>query len=102
MNFLLKVTIPIQAGNAMVRDPKFGKKLDEIMKDIRAKEAFFAVNGGQRTMYILVEVSDASRLPAIVEPFWLAFEASIECTPVLTAKDFQKAAPDIERAAKKY
>ena len=102
MHFLVKVTIPVQAGNAMVRDPKFGKKLDEILSDIKPKAAYFAVDGGQRTMYLVVDISDASRLPAVAEPFWLAFEASVECIPIMTEKDFQKAAPSIERAAKKY
>jgi hypothetical protein len=102
MHFLVKVTIPVQAGNAMVRDPKFGKKLEDILNDIKPKASYFAVDGGQRTMYLVVEISDASRLPAVSEPFWLAFEASVECIPIMTEKDFQKAAPHIERAAKKY
>jgi len=102
MHFLVKVIIPVQAGNAMVRDPKFGKKLEGILNDIKPKETYFAVDGGQRTMYLVVEISDASRIPAVSEPFWLAFEASVECIPIMTEKDFQKAAQHIERAAKKY
>lgn len=102
MHFLVKVIIPVQAGNAMVRDPKFVKKLEEILNDIKPKASYFAVDGGQRTMYLVVEISDASRLPAVSEPFWLAFEASVECIPIMTEKDFQKAAQHIERAAKKY
>ena len=102
MHFLVKATIPVHAGNAMVRDPKFGKKMDEILGDIKPKAAYFGVDGGQRTMFLVVDVPDGSRLPAVVEPLWLAFEASIECIPVMTDKDFQKAAQYIERATKKY
>ena|SRR6266404_5544723 len=102
MHFLVKVTIPVQAGNKLIRDPKFGKRMEEILGDIKPKSTYFAVDGGQRTIYLIVDISDASRLPAVAEPFWLAFEASVECIPVLTDKEFQKAAPYIERAAKKY
>src|SRR5689334_12747147 len=102
MHFLVKVTIPVEAGNSMVRDPKFGKKLGDILSDLKPKATYFGVDGGQRTMFLIVDVADASRIPAIAEPFWLSFEASVECIPIMTEKDFLKAVPHIERAAKKY
>jgi hypothetical protein len=45
---------------------------------------------------------DASQIPAIAEPWFLAFNASIEIHPVMIPDDLAKAAGAIENAVKKY
>jgi hypothetical protein len=45
-------------------------------------------------------MKDASDLPRIAEPWFLALNASIEATPAMVAEDLQKAAPAIEQAVK--
>ena len=38
----------------------------------------------------------------LAEPWFLAFHASIEIVPVMTAEDLKKAGSAIEKAVKKY
>jgi len=76
--------------------------MQEILGDIKPEAAYFMLDGGQRTIFLVVEVSEASRLPAIAEPLWLALEANVEFIPAMSEKGFAKAAQHIERAAKKY
>ena len=102
MRFLVKATIPVEAGNALVRDPKFGKRMQEILGDIKPEAVYFTADGGQRTVYLVVDLPDASRIPAVSEPLWLALNANVEFIPAMSEKEFSKAAPHIERAAKKY
>jgi hypothetical protein len=45
-------------------------------------------------------MKEASQLPAIAEPFFLAFNAKITIRPALTLQDLAKAGPSIEKAAK--
>jgi len=47
-------------------------------------------------------MQDASQIPAIVEPWFLAFNASIEIHPVMVPGDLAKAGSAIEAAVKKY
>jgi hypothetical protein len=47
-------------------------------------------------------MKDASDLPRIAEPWFLALNASIEATPAMIAEDLQKAAPAIEQAVKTF
>jgi hypothetical protein len=47
-------------------------------------------------------MQDASQIPAIAEPWFLAFNASIEIHPVMVPEDLLKAGPAIEQAVKKY
>ena len=101
MRFLVKATIPVKAGNALVQDPDFGKRLEEIVGDLRPETVYFAIEGGQRTVYLIVNAADASQTPAIAEPLWLSLNANVEFTPIMTQADMAKAAPSIAQAAKK-
>lgn len=47
-------------------------------------------------------MEDASQLAAMVEPWFLALNASIECKPVMVDDDLQKAFPALERAVKTF
>ena len=51
---------------------------------------------------LFVNMDDPSELPKIAEPWFLAFNASIEVTPAMVAEDLQKAEASIETAVQKY
>ena len=55
-----------------------------------------------RTGLIVVNIDGMHQIPALCEPWFLAFDAAIELEPVMTPADLQKAGPAIARAAKKY
>ena len=102
MRFLLKVNIPAEAGNAAAKAGKLGKTIQAILADLKPEAAYFAAESGQRTGFIFLEMLDASQIPAIAEPWFLAFNASIEFHPVMVPADLAKAAGAIEKAVKKY
>ena len=47
-------------------------------------------------------MQDASQIPAIAEPWFLAFNAGVEIHPVMVPDDLAKAGSSIEAAVKKY
>jgi hypothetical protein len=47
-------------------------------------------------------MQDASQIPAIAEPWFLAFNASVEIHPVMIPDDLAKAGGAIENAVKRY
>jgi hypothetical protein len=102
MRFLVKATIPVEAGNALVRDPSFRQRLEGILGDIKPEGAYFAAAGGQRTVYLVVNMDSVHQLPAIAEPLWLSLHANVEFIPVMDQADMAKATPSIEQAVKKY
>ena len=102
MRFLLKVNIPVEAGNTAAKAGKLGATIQSILSDLKPEAAYFMDDRGQRTGLIVLEMQDASQIPAIVEPWFLAFNASIEIHPVMIPADLAKAGPAIEQAVKKY
>ncbi|MGH9783817.1 MAG: hypothetical protein ACRD88_06485 [Terriglobia bacterium] len=102
MLFLVKVTLPVEAGNKLLRDPKWQERIQRLVRGARAKDAYFTVADGQRTMYLIVDGIESSEIPKIAEPFWLSLNASVEFIPAMSQKDFAKASRYINQAVKKY
>ena len=102
MRFLLKVNIPVDAGNAAARAGKLGGTIQSILADLKPEAAYFTDENGQRTAFIILDMQDVSQIPAIAEPWFLAFNAHVEIHPVMVPDDLMKAGPAIEQAVKKY
>ncbi len=102
MRFLVKVNIPVAAGNAAAKAGKLGTTIQSILTDLKPEAAYFTDDNGQRTAFLFLDMPDASRIPAIAEPWFLAFDASIEIHPVMLPDDLARASSAIEAAVKKY
>ena len=102
MRFLLKVNIPVEAGNAAAKAGKLSATVQSILADLKPEAAHFTDDNGQRSGFIFLEMQDASQIPAIAEPWLVAFNASVSFRPVMRPEDLAKAAPAIEGAVKKY
>jgi hypothetical protein len=102
MRFLLKVHMPVEAGNEAARAGKLGEEIRSILSEMKAEAAYFLAECGQRTAYIILNMEDASQIPAIAEPWFLALNASIELHPVMLPEDLERAAGAIQKAVKKY
>ena len=102
MRMLLKITIPVETGNAAARTGTLGSTMQKILADIKPEAVYFAEDGGERTGYSIFDMQKSSDLPAIVEPWFLAFHAKVTVRPAMTPADLGEAAPSIQRAAKNY
>lgn len=100
MRFLIKVSFPVEAGNKAAKDGF--SIIPKILEQQKPEAAYFVAENGMRTAILVMDMSDASQLPAIAEPWFLALNASIEATPAMTADDLRKAAPAIEQAVKQF
>jgi hypothetical protein len=99
---MLKVSIPVETGNAAARKGTLGSTLERILGEIKPEAVYFSEDNGQRTGYVVFDMTDSSQLPAIAEPWFLAFNAQITVRPAMTPQDLAKAGPSIEKAVKEY
>jgi len=102
MRCLMKVSIPVEKGNATISDGSLPKTMDSILGELNPEAAYFADDNGKRTGFIVFDLKDTSQIPAVAEPWFLAFNAHIELHPVMNLEDLKKATPGIERAVKNY
>lgn len=101
MRFLLKIAFPVEVGNAAIKKDGL-KVIQKILQEQEPEAAYFIAENGRRTAILIVDIKEASDIPGIAEPWFLALDASIEATPAMIAADLKKAAPIIEKAAKNY
>ena len=102
MRMLLKASIPVEAGNATIKSGTLGNNIESILAEQKPEAAYFTLDNGMRTGFIFLDIQDASQIPAILEPWFLAFNASVELTPVMNGEDLGKAGPSIGAAVEKY
>ncbi len=102
MRCLLKVSMPTEVTNQHVIDGSLGETIESILSEIKPEAAYFAEEHGIRTGYIFCDLKEESDIPAIAEPWFLAFHAQVEFRPAMNVADLKKAAPSFEKVAKKY
>jgi hypothetical protein len=94
MRMLLKVSMPNEPFNTAVRDGSAGAKMGRILEAQRPEAAYFFDDNGQRTGLLVVDLPDASGIPALAEPWFLTFEAKIELKVCMTLPELQAAGLD--------
>ncbi|MGD0013455.1 MAG: hypothetical protein ABSD56_03370 [Bryobacteraceae bacterium] len=103
MRMLLRVSIPVEAGNAAAKAGTLGPTIERILADLKPEAAYFmADDSGRRSGSIVFDMKDAAQLPAVAEPWFLAFNAAVSLRPIMNPQDLAKAGPSIGAAAKQY
>src|SRR5580704_18111454 len=99
---MLKVSLPGPEGNAAIADGSLGTTIGSILDDLKPEAVYFAEENGQRTAFVFINMENSSQIPAVAEPWFLAFNAKVEMHPAMNLEDLKNAAPSMANAAKKY
>ena len=103
MRMLLRVSIPVESGNAAAKAGTLGSAVEKILADLKPEAAyFFADDNGNRSGSIVFDMKDTSEIPRIAEPWFLTFNAKVSFRPVMSPQDLAKAGPAIGEAVKRY
>jgi hypothetical protein len=91
MRMLMNVTMPHEPFNTAVRDGSVGEKLERILKETGPEAVYFTERNGHRGAILIFDLADPSKIPAVSEPWFLAFNANVEFRIVMTPEDLKKA-----------
>ncbi len=91
---LLDVKIPHETFNAAVRDGSAGEKLKRILEATKPEAVYFTERDGHRGGILIVNLDDPSKIPALVEPWFLTFNADVEIRVAMTPEDLARAGLD--------
>ena len=99
MRMMLKVTIPVEAGNKAIKDGTLPKTLQATMQQLKPEAAYFFAENGVRTALYFFNLQDVSQIPVIAEPLFMGMNAALTMIPVMNAEDLQKG---LTEAAKNF
>ncbi len=99
MRMMLKVTIPVEAGNKAVKDGTLPRVMQSTTERLKPEAAYFFAEDGKRTALFVFNMQDVSQVPAIAEPLFMAMHASVTMVPVMNGDDLQKG---LAEAAKNF
>ena len=102
MRMMLKVSLPVDKANAAIKDGSLVPKMQSILADLKPEAAYFTEFDGKRTGLLFFDMKDTSEIPAVAEPWFLAFDAAVEIKAVMNRDDLEKARPGIENAVKNF
>ena len=94
MRMLVDFRFPLEPFNSMVKNGTAGQKIEQVMGEIKPEVVYFTEREGKRGGTMVVDLPDASKIPAIAEPLFLAFDASVSFHPAMTPEDLAKAGLD--------
>jgi hypothetical protein len=99
---LLKATMPVEAGNAAVVNGTLGPTIQKILAELKPEAAYFTEDDGERTAWVFFDMQNSSELPAVSEPWFLAFNAKVTVRPAMTSQDLADGMPGMQHAMKTY
>ncbi len=100
MRVLMNVSFPVEAFNARLRDGSANKRIMQALEEIKPESVYFTEHDGQRGAVIVVNMTDASQIPALAEPWFLGFDAKCEFRIAMTPDDLKRA--NLDELQKKW
>ena len=94
MRFLVKVTMPVDAGNKAIKAGTLSTKLQSILAELKPEATYFMEEDGHRTAILVMDLKEASQIPSVAEPFFLGMNAQVRFHPVMTPEDLGRAGLD--------
>ena len=90
MRTMIRITVPVEAGNKAILDGTLSKIVGETMDRLKPESAYFYSDRGVRTAIMIADFRNVSDIPAIAEPLFIGLDAKVEFIPVMNAAELKK------------
>jgi len=102
MRIMVKFSIPVEAGNAVIRSGKMDKVFPLLLADLKPEAAYFFPSEGNRSGFMIINMQEPWQVADTVERFFFGFNAKVELMPVMTGEDLHKALSGVKGIVERY
>ncbi len=89
MRTMMRVTIPVDAGNKAIRENSLPKLMQSFVEQYKPEAAYFFPSEGKRSALFFFDLKEPSLIPVIAEPLFMGLNAAVEFVPVMNADDLR-------------
>ena len=97
MRTMLRVQIPVETGNATIKDGSLPNAFQALIDRLKPEAAYFFPDEGRRSALFVFDMQEASQLPSIVEPLFEQLNADVQMTPAMNLEDLRKGLGEIAK-----
>jgi hypothetical protein len=90
MRTMIRIKIPVEAGNKAFQDGTLQKTIMEALQQLKPEAAYFFPDHGLRSAIMIVDMKSSSEIPSMVEHFFSRLNAAVELIPVMNAEDLKE------------
>ncbi|UQX01279.1 hypothetical protein [Streptomyces sp. RerS4] len=87
MRVMLRAHMDTTATNEGIRSGSLPETVKKMLESLKPEAAYFGLHEGVRSMWVVFDLDDSSKLPVLLEPLFLQYNAEIEVGPVMNADD---------------
>ena len=91
MRMMLRWTVPVEKGNAMIEDGSMVTSIEAVMAKTKPEAAYFLAERGKRAGIVFFDLKEPADIPRIAEILFRGGNADVEFVPVMNADDLKKA-----------
>ncbi len=103
VRILVTFSMSPEKGDQLVKEGRIGETMGSILDDLQPEAAYFTDVDGTRGGFLVVDMEDASQIPAVTEPLFLQLGATVHMQLVMTPEDMRGAAGEaLEQMAQRY
>ena len=98
MRTILKLTIPVEAGNQAIKSGRLNAVMESTLGKLRPEASYFYTEHGLRHALVVFDLKDPSDIPGIAEPLFMELNAAVDFSPVMNLEDLQKGLAKVQAA----
>ena len=103
MRILITFSMNPEKGEQLIKEGRIGETMSSILEELQPEAAYFTDVEGTRGGFLVVNMEDASQMPAMTEPLLLGVGATVHMQPVMTPEDLRGAAGEaLDQMAQRY
>ena len=90
MRMLMTIEMETEAVNRSIEDKTMPQVLESTFERFHPEAAYFTTHDGQRTAYLVLDVTEPAQMVQISEPFFSTMKAKIDWSPVMNRDDLRE------------
>ena len=99
MRMLLKFQFDTEAASRAIEDGSMARVNERMFTQMQPEAAYFAIEDGVRSGYVVFDLHDPAQIPTIAEPLFSGVNSKLTLTPVMNADDLMKGLQQAAAAA---